>query len=120
MANESATAQDGDFMLISLLPDVCLTPSKPVGVPVPYMITHTMDKSKQCSPNVFFRKKAAYLHDESFVDNITGDEPGAGMGVVSGTHVKISYSILKSSTVYVNGKPIVRTGDQVWMNAEKP
>ncbi len=57
MANESATAQDGDFMLISLLPDVCLTPSKPVGVPVPYMITHTMDKSKQCSRMSFFGKK---------------------------------------------------------------
>lgn len=119
MANEAATAKDGDFVLVSIAPDVCLTPDKK-GVPVPYPITHAMDQSQQCSPNVFFKKKPAHLHDESFVDNITGDEPGAGKGVVSGTHVKISYSILKSSTVYVNGKPIVRTGDTVWMNAAKP
>lgn len=120
MANEAATAQDGQFVLVSLLPDVCLTPSKPVGVPVPYPITHTMDKSQQVSPNVFFQKKAAYMHNESYVDAVTGDEPGAGKGVVSGTHVKISHNILCSSTVYVNGQPIVRTGDTMWMNWAKP
>jgi len=87
---------------------------------VPYPVTHKMDQSKQCSPNVYFRGKAAYLHNESYVDNLKGDEPGTGKGVVSGTHVKISHNIDKSSTVYVNGQPIVRTGDQVWMNWEKP
>jgi len=44
MASETATAQDAQFRLVSLAPDVCLTPSKQ-GVPVPYPITHTMDKS---------------------------------------------------------------------------
>ena len=28
MANEAATAKDAQFVLISLLPDVCLTPTK--------------------------------------------------------------------------------------------
>ena len=36
MANEAATAKDAQFVLISLLPDVCLTPSKS-GYPVPYV-----------------------------------------------------------------------------------
>ena len=35
MANEAATAKDAQFVLISLLPDVCLTPTKS-GYPVPY------------------------------------------------------------------------------------
>ena len=49
MANEAATAKDAQFVLISLLPDVCLTPTKS-GYPVPYVITHKMDQSEQCSP----------------------------------------------------------------------
>ena len=119
MANEAATAKDAQFVLISLLPDVCLTPTKS-GYPVPYVITHRMDQSEQCSPNVFFRGKPAYLHNESYVDNVRGDEPGAGKGVISRTHVKISHNIDKSPTVYVNGRPIVRTGDMMWMNWKKP
>jgi hypothetical protein len=116
MADEAATAQDGQFMLISILPDVCITN----GCPVPYPITHTMDKSGQCSPNVFFRGKAAFLHNESFVDFVSGDEPGTGKGVVSGTNMGISHSIEKSASVFINGKPLVRTGDKVWMNTKKP
>lgn len=119
MAHEAATAKDGQFVLISLVPDVCLTPGKS-GYPVPYVITHKMDKSEQCSPNVFFRGKAAYLHNESFVDRVMGDEPGAGKGVVSQTHLEISHSIAHSASVFVNGRPIVRTGDAMWMNWTKP
>ena len=119
MANEAATAKDAQFVLVNLLPDVCLTPSK-TGYPVPYVITQQMDQSEQCSPNVFFRGKAAYLHNESYVDNVRGDEPGGGKGVVSATHTLISHNIDKSATVYVNGRPIVRTGDQMWMNWRKP
>ena len=116
MANEAATAKDGQFTLISTLPDVCLTN----GYPIPYPITHNMDKCGQCSPNVFFRGKPAFLHNESFVDQVMGDEPGTGKGVVSGTNVNISHSIGKSGSVYINGKPMVRTGDSMWMNYKKP
>ena len=64
--------------------------------------------------------KPAYLHNESYVDNVRGDEPGAGKGVISRTHVKISHNIDKSAAVYVNGRQIVRTGDKMWMNWKKP
>jgi hypothetical protein len=119
MAQEKATGKDAQYVLVSTLPDVCLTPDKK-GIPIPYPITHTMDQSQQCSPNVFFEGKPAYLHEESYVDNIRGDEPGAGLGVVSNTHVKISRSIDQSPSVYVNGRKIVRTGDKMWMNRERP
>jgi uncharacterized Zn-binding protein involved in type VI secretion len=119
MADEAATAKDAQFVLISMVPDVCLTPGK-AGYPIPYPITHKMDQSEQVSPNVFFDGNAAYLHNESYVDNVTGDEPGKGRGVVSQTNVNISHSIEKSASVYVNGKPIVRTGDKMWMNWKKP
>lgn len=119
MANETATAKDGQFVLVNLLPDVCKTPGRN-GKPIPYPITHSMDQSAQCSPNVFFSGKAAFLHNESFVDNVKGDEPGGGKGIVSETHVGISHSIDRSCSVYVNGQPIVRTGDRMWMNWKKP
>ena len=61
MATELGTSKDDQYVLISLCPDVCKTPSKPKGVPVPYMITHKMDQSEQVSPNVFFRGKGAIL-----------------------------------------------------------
>jgi Domain of unknown function (DUF4150) len=121
MAHEAATARDAQFVLVSILPDFCFTPkAPPKGVPVPYPITHDMSQSAQVSPNVFFAGKGAYLHDESYVDNVTGDEPGLGKGVVSQTHVKISHNIGKSGSVFVNGCAIVRTGDAMWMNGKKP
>lgn len=119
MADEAATAKDKRFRLVSMLPDVCITPGKK-GKPIPYPITHTMDQSAQCSPNVFFRGEPAFLHNESYVDYVKGDEPGGGKGVISKTHVKISHSIDKSRSVFVNGKPIVRTGDLMWMNTKPP
>jgi hypothetical protein len=69
---------------------------------------------------VFFAGCAAYLHNESYVDNVKGDEPGDGKGVVSDTNVEISHSIDHSPTVFINGRPMVRTGDLVWMNWQKP
>ena len=118
MADEVGVANDGQFVLINTMPDVCLTPTK-MGIPIPYPITHRMDQSQQCSPNVFFAGKPAYLHEESYVDNVKGDEPGGGGGVISGTHVRISRSIDRSETVFVNGRRVVRTGDKVWMNRKK-
>jgi len=119
MADEAATAKDGQFVLIYILPDVCLTPDED-GIPVPYPITHTMDQSEQCSPNVFFAGCPAFMHNESYVDNVRGDAPGAGLGITSRTHLKISHSIDHSPTVFINGRPMVRTGDLVWMNWKRP
>jgi hypothetical protein len=119
MAIEAATAKDGQFVLVFLLPDVCWTPSKGELL-VPYPITHTMDLSEQVSPNVFFRGKPAYLHDKSFVDTVHGDEAGTGEGIISDTHVRISRSIDHSPSVFINGCAMVRTADTVWMNWKRP
>lgn len=119
MAMETATAKDKKFRLVFVAPDVCLTPGK-TGYPVPYPITHAMNMSKQCSPNVYFNGKKAYLHNESFVDKVMGDQPGMGKGIISQTNILISHNITKSGSVYVNGRQLVRTGDTVWMNFKKP
>jgi Domain of unknown function (DUF4150) len=118
MAINPALAKNADFMLICTSPDVCFTPSKPYA-PTPYPIVHKLDQSKKVSKNVFFKGKPAYLHKLSYVDNVQGDQPGMGKGLVSQTNMKVSHNIAKSSTVYVNGKPIVRAGDAAWMNWSK-
>ncbi len=118
MADESMVSKDNRFKLVCTAPDVCLTPGK-TGYPVPYPIMHFMDQSKNCSPNVFLEGKPVFLHNESYVDNVTGDEPGKGGGVVSQVNVKISHSITHSKSVFVNGQATVRTGDTVWMNWKK-
>ena len=122
MALNAATAKDKQFVIISMTPDVCFTPTDPPppkGIPVPYPITHKFSSAKKLSKNVFFNGKPAYLHKVSLVDNVMGDQPGMGKGILSRTHMKISHNIGKSATVFVNNKPIVRTGDMMWMNWSK-
>ena len=120
MADERATAKDAAYVLVSMPPDVCLTPIGPYVVPIPYPITHKMDQSAQCSRNVFFNDKPAFLHGMSYVDNVKGDEPGVRKGVVTGVHMKVSHSLQKSPSVFINGRAMVRTGDMVHMNTRKP
>jgi uncharacterized Zn-binding protein involved in type VI secretion len=120
MANERITTKDGQYMLVSMAPDVCLTPVGNSVVPIPYAISHAMDQSAQCSENVFVNDEAVFLHGLSFVDKVKGDEAGSKGGVVTGVNGKVSHSLQKSETVFVNGHPIVRTGDRVHMNTKKP
>ena len=118
MADENIVSKDKRFKIVFITPDVCLTPGKS-GYPIPYPITHTMDQSEDCSPNVFLQGKPIFLHNQSLVDNVKGDEPGKGGGVISQVNVKVSHSIDHSKSVFVNGSKIVRTADQVWMNWKK-
>ena len=107
-------------MLVCMAPDVCLTPVGNAIVPIPYPITHDLGTSEQCSGNVYVNDKPVFLHGLSFAPGVKGDEPGNKGGVVSGVYGKVSHSIGKSKTVYVNGHPVVRTGDRVHMNTQKP
>lgn len=120
MANEKLTAKDGDFVLVSLPPDVCLTPLGNSVVPIPYPITHDMGQSQQCSDDVFVNGKPVFRHGMSYVDNVKGDAPGTKGGVVTAVYGKVSHSIAHSGNVFVNGLQVVRSGDRVHMNTKKP
>ena len=120
MAEEKLTAQDSAFTLVCMAPDVCLTPVGNAVVPIPYPITHDMGASSQVSTNVFVNDKAVFLHGMSFVPAVKGDAPGNKGGVVSGVVEQVSHSIGHSKGVFVNGLPVVRTGDRVHMNTKKP
>ena|GEM_PF-676115 len=101
---------------MSLTPDVCWTPVGSTVVPVPYMITADLSDSLATSPNTRFNGQPVFLHDQSKVSQVTGDEAGTGGGVKSGTYKGIGEPIQGSSTVRANGKPVVRHGDPCKMN----
>ena len=76
--------------------------------------------SQQCSDDVYSNGKPVFLHRMSYVDNVKGDEPGSGGGVITRVHMKVSHSKQHSRNVYVNGHAVVRTDDQMHMNTKKP
>ena len=115
MADENIVSKDDRFRITFLTPDVCLTPGK-TGYPVPYPITHSMDQSLKCSPNVYLQDQPVYLHNESSVDNVKGDEPGTGGGVKSGVNVGKVWADEASTNVRSERRRIVRHGDHCWMN----
>jgi uncharacterized Zn-binding protein involved in type VI secretion len=117
MAKPNITAKDNDYVIISMAPSVNLTPVGKDVIPLPYPMTHKMGQSKHVSKDVFINKKSAFLHGLSIVANGKGDSAGSKKGVVSGVMGKVSFSLEKSDTVFINGHPIVRTGDMVGMNA---
>jgi hypothetical protein len=99
----SIATKNGDYVLVNTAPDVCWTKVGKSWRPIPYNITHTMANSENVSPNVFAGGKPAFMHGESFITGITGDEPGRRGGIVTGTLTEISFALDKSASVYVKG-----------------
>ena len=89
MANEAATARDKQFVLVCLLPDICFTPKKP-GYRIPTRSrtrwTRAITARRMCT--FAARRRSCTTRA---VDNVKGDEPNEGKGVVSQTHMKISH-----------------------------
>ena len=72
------------FIIVSLYPDICLTPMGPIMVPVPYQIVAFPEKAVGTSPNVKFGGEPVLLVGRSQIMNVEGNEAGIGGGVISG------------------------------------
>lgn len=102
---------------ISLIPDVCKSPT----APVPYPIVGKLDDSVRYSQNVNFAGKQAMTMDGR-VSMVTGDEAGVGGGGGK-SNVNKGYCkpITHSSTVCVNGHHVLYHNDTLmWMNCQGP
>lgn len=99
MALNEGTRQDGQFVCISLTPDVCKSPV----APVPYPIIGVFSDSTLLSPNVRFRGKPVFTM-KSRLTTVVGDEAGVGGGVVSGVNKGWCEPISHNPTVRVNGE----------------
>jgi len=115
MADKFAARKCAKYTVTSILPDVCITPNKK-GSPVPFTITIDLSGAASGSKNVNFNGEPAFLYDQSDTVKVKGDKPGKGKGVKSGTVGAKAEPITHSSSVLINGKPMVREDDLFFMN----
>ena len=115
MADQFAARKDGSYKVISMVPDVCLTPIGPSQVPVPYAISIDLNSCNNESKNVFFNGNPAFIFSSDSVKT-QGDEAGTGKGIKSGTKGAKAEPKDHSKTFNVNGKPVIRVNDQFYMN----
>jgi hypothetical protein len=94
------------------IPDVCRTPT----VPVPHVIiSFSRDLVKGSRTVVADGGHSIAIRGSEFA-TCTGDEPGVGKGVVSGTNKGKSRWLTWSPTVYVEGRNVCRLTDKMTMN----
>lgn len=104
---------DGDWVIVGLMPDVCILPS---GTPCPFSIVAISVDSVDTSTNVQLTQLKGF-HAGSHTFICRNNEPGSAGGIVSSVNVGTCYSLTQSSTVNINNHGAVRDGDFAVMNA---
>ncbi|MGQ8630592.1 DUF4150 domain-containing protein [Agrobacterium sp. DKPNP3] len=98
----------------STLPDVCLTPPKPL--PVPYTNTAFARDLADGTTTVFSHGGAMNgVRGSRFAKSI-GDEPGSSGGVKSGTHLHEATFLSWSPNVFMQGRAVTRLTDKMLLN----
>lgn len=97
--------------IISLAPDVCRSPGKPV----PYPVVDFCGHDENYTPSVRFTGQKAMVM-RSNTSHVHGDAPGIGKGVVSNTVGGISEPIEHAAQVRAEGSPVIRHLDRFHMN----
>lgn len=102
----------GDGIIVSVTPDVCKTPVGSSLPPIPYSITAVQADDANTVATVRYTKKRAH-NMASLVTKCTGDQPGTGTGIKSGTVGSVCHPKTHSNNVRVRGKWAIRHND-VW------
>lgn len=105
----------GDGIIVCLTPDVCKTPVGSSLPPVPYSIAAKQGDDANTVSTVRMTKKRAH-NMASLVTKCTGDQPGSGTGIKSGTVGSVCHPKTHSGSVNIEGKPAIRHTDQWYMN----
>jgi hypothetical protein len=106
--------QIGTAYVVSVTPDVCLTPMGANSVPVPYPIIGVFTDVALVAMSVRMCRRPTFT-TSSQVTRVQGDEAGP-FGVKSGTNRSICESVTASTTVRAEGNYILRDGDVMKMN----
>ena len=115
-SNKIGARREGTFKAISTAPSINKTPLGPAMVPIPYPTVQDLSSSLNTARSVKFNSYPAYLLDASTQPRCTGDEPGTGKGVKSGTISGEVKPVTGSCSVRIEGKKVVREGDACTMN----
>ncbi|MBP2561409.1 hypothetical protein J2857_004199 [Neorhizobium galegae] len=102
--------------IVSLAPDVCLTPVGSSVVPIPYPIVDYCGHDRNFTPSVRFAGKKAMVM-RSCTTHVHGDKPGVRKGVKSGTVESICEPIGHASQIRAEGSHVIRHLDRFWMNS---
>ncbi|WP_088684068.1 PAAR-like domain-containing protein [Rhizobium sp. R635] len=102
--------------IVSLAPDVCLTPVGSSTVPIPYPIVDYCGHDRSFTPTVRFAGKKAMVM-RSCTTHVHGDKPGVRKGVKSGTVESICEPIGHASQIRAEGSHVIRHLDRFWMNS---
>ncbi|VVN92567.1 DUF4150 domain-containing protein [Pseudomonas fluorescens] len=116
MADNVIARQQGQWKVVSLVPDVCKTPMGAPIPPVPYPVTAELKSATGVAKSVRANGKPVVVYDMSLVPKTLGDQAGVAKGIKSNTVGGKCYPKDKSSSVRAEGKLIVRHGDMFWMN----
>lgn len=114
--NKIGARKHASFKAISTAPSINKTPIGPTMVPIPYPTVQDLSNSVNTAKTVNFNGCPAYLLDATTQPHCTGDEPGTGKGVKSGTVSGEVKPVKGSSTVRIEGKQVLRDGDPCTMN----
>lgn len=101
----------GRGIVISKVPDVCRSPV----CPVPYTIVAKQADDANTAPTVRMTGERAHKQT-SIITQCSGDEPGTGLGIKSGTVKSVCHRKTHSSNVRIEGQWATRHLDEWWMN----
>lgn len=101
--------------IVSLAPDVCLTPVGSAVCPIPYPVVDYCGHDGNYTPSVLFTDQKAMVL-RSHTTHVHGDKPGLKKGIKSGTVEGICEPIEHASQVRAEGSYIIRHLDRFWMN----
>lgn len=114
-ASKEGSRDIGDGLIVCLTPDVCKTPVGSSLLPVPYSITAKQADDANTESTVRMTGKRAH-NMASLVTRCTGDQPGTGTGIKSGTVGSVCHPKGHSASVRIRGKWAVRHTDEWYMN----
>lgn len=102
--------------IVSLSPDVCLTPIGKAVVPIPYPIVDFCGHDDNYTPSVRFTGKKAMVM-RSRTTHVHGDAPGTRKGIKSGTVESVCEPIGHADQVRAEGSHVIRHLDRFKMNS---
>lgn len=111
----SAGSKDTVLVAISIGPSFNYTSHKKDTV-AGYSLFQVIDNAVATAEHTFFNGQPAYLLDKTTQPTCMGDEAGIGGGVKSGTVGGEVKPTSGSSTIFIEGKALVREGDTCTMN----
>jgi uncharacterized Zn-binding protein involved in type VI secretion len=116
MADRVGARKDGQFKAVSTAPSFNKTPVGSSTPPLPYPVKEDLGSSLGVVDSVKFNGDPAYVLNQSTQPSCKGDAAGSCKGVKSGTVSGEVKPVKGSSTVRLEGKPIIRDGDPCTLN----